>query len=1003
VQGILVSAPVLKPLTSRPRLEPYAEALATALLTPTDTDAAGDAGGVLARAADVLEAAAVADEALLARVLSQRADAVARVLRTLCWSAPFFVPILARHPDWLAALADEDLVSPRSGVDVAARLARALAGVPHDRQPDTLRRFKYYELARITVRELSPDLVPLERVGETLAELSHLADALLAAALETAAVRVGERHAPPPPAGNDAVVPGFVILGLGKLGAEELNYSSDVDLVYVFDSRLGAPHADRTGPGAAEPLADIEYHTRLAREFGRIVGEVTPEGYLYRIDLDLRPEGASGALIVASDMLAEYHESWAATWEKAAYMKARPVAGDLRLGWRVVRSISPMIYRTAMDYRSVAAIKTLKDRIERATGRAGETFNVKLGAGGIRDIESVAQALQLLHGGRMPQVRQRGTEATLVALAQVDALPPAEADDLLRAYRFLRRVENLLQMVGERQTHSLPRDAGERRLLAHGMGLAGTDAAASFERLLDGHRRQVRRVVAGLFHEDGRERVLELFRDRVPHLLARPMTGPVIEELASRFAGELEVATDPDRALNNLDRFIEGVGSRGFYYQLLHDRPELVARLTALFATSQFLSSYFARYPRLIEPIFDDPTVLLHTRAQLATNFTAVRDDLLTGGARDAGEGMEVELEALRLAHHREVLNVGLLDLDGKVSRGQVEAALTDLAEVCLDRALVLAREQIERAGIRLPAAGNVVEFLVVGMGKLASRELTYGSDLDVIFLYDGDGSDGDVLVEAQHGFVRLAQKLIWILATKTSAGSCYDIDARLRPSGNQGALVTTLTGFARYHDDSAQTWERQALLLARPVAGDARLGARFEAIRRRILQRPLSPDAAREIHRVRLRMESELAHETLQRHNFKTGRGGMLDVETAVQYLQLRHGGEHGQLLDCAPVDVHLHTLRQLALLDPTDAQALADGWEFLQRLSRRLRIVENRSISDLDEERGDLDAVAKGLGYAGHERPGSACRALVGDYHRHTAAIRSIYCKVLGVEDPR
>ena len=990
MQGILVSAPPLKPLAGRPLLEPYAEPLAAALVSSTGSgssaDVAGDTDALLARAADVLEAAAAADEALLGCTLARRPDAVARVLRTLCRSAPFFVAILGRHPDWLVALADEDLAVPRSAAELAARLGRALVGVPNDRRPEALRRFKYYELARITIRELSPDIVPLERVGETLAELSHLADMLLAAALDVAATRVGERGAPAPPA-RDGGAPGFVVLGLGKLGAEELNYSSDVDLVYVFDSRV-----DPRGAEAVDPA--VEYHTRLAQEFGRIVGEATGEGFLYRVDLDLRPEGASGSLVVASDMLAEYHESWAATWEKAAYMKARPVAGDLRLGWRVVRSISPMLYRSAMDYRSVTAIKALKDKIERASGRAGDPFNVKLGAGGIRDIESVAQALQLLQGGRIPQVRQRGTEATLLALAQVGALPQAAADELLRAYRFLRRVENLLQMVGERQTHSLPRDGDEMRHLAAGMGLAGEDAVARFEQLLAEHRRNVQRMAAGLFQEDARERVLALFRNRVPHLLAQPITRPVIEELAARFAREIDAATDPARALNNLDRFIDGVGARGFYYQLLHDRPELVARLTALFATSQFLSSYFARHPRLIEPIFDDPKVLLHTRAQLEANFTAVRESLLAGGARDAAEA---ELEALRLAHHREVLNVGLLDLDAKVSRPEVEAALTDLAEVCLERALVLAREQTDRAGMRSAAS---VEFLVVGMGKLASREITYGSDLDVIFLYDGP--DGDALLEAQQYCVRLAQKLIWALATKTSAGSCYDIDARLRPSGNQGTLVTTLQGFARYHDESAQAWERQALLRARPVAGAARLGARFDEIRRRILARPLPPDAAAEIHRVRLRMESELAHETLQRHNFKTGRGGMLDVETVVQYLQLRHGAAHAELLDCAPVDEHLDRLRRLALLDPGDAGALADGWDFLQRLSRRLRIVENRSISDLDEERGDLDAVARDLGYAGHERPGSACRALIGAYQRHTDAIRAVYCKVLGVAGP-
>jgi glutamate-ammonia-ligase adenylyltransferase len=1007
-----VSTKVLNALTSRPRLAPYAAPLAAALATTPDPRA------TLPRAADVLDAAAIADEARLADTLTRHLDAVARILGTLCASAPFFAPILMRHPEWIGRLAEEDLEQRREAAAYAGRLASALADAPMEARPDLLRRFKYYELARITIRELSPDLVPLERVGDTLAELSHLADVLLSAALETAALRIAQRHAGdvrwgrPAAIGDGGSTPGFVVLGLGKLGAEELNYSSDVDLVYVFDP-AEAPGATAGGErdGHHVGLAPVEYHTRLAQELGRIVAEATGEGFLYRVDLDLRPEGTKGPLVVSSDALADYHESWAATWEKAAYMKARPVAGDLRLGWRVVRSISPMIYRSTMDYRSIAAIKSLKEKVGQAAGRPGDPFNVKLGSGGIRDIESIAQALQLLHGGRIPEVRGRGTEATLHSLAQVGALPDREAGDLLAAYRFLRRTENLLQMAAERQTHTLPKSADDMGRVATGMGLAGDDPVATFTAHLEAHRDAVRRAAAELFHEGGRERVLALFQTRVPRLPAEPMTGRMIEELAARFAREIDLSADPERALNNLDRFIAGVGSRGFYYQLLHDRPELVPRLTALFATSQFLSSYFAAHPRLIEPIFDDPEVLLHDRAQLEENFTAVRRDLLRDRARD---GVEVELEALRLAHHREILNIGLLDLDGRISRAEVETALTEVAEVCLERALRLARDQTERSGIRLPATGGATEFLVVGMGKLASRELTYGSDLDVIFLYDGP--DGEALLDAQQYFVRVAQKLIWVLATKTAAGFCYEVDARLRPSGNQGTLVTTLRGFDRYHEGTAQVWERQALLRARAVAGSGRpdgsddrlgrsdhLSGRFDDVRRRILRRPLPANAGEEIHRIRLRMESELGRETLQRHNFKAGHGGILDVETVVQYLQLRHGGAHPELHDVERVEGQLARLRSLDLLGPEDACVLAEGWEFLQRLSARLRIVENRSISDLDEERGDLDAVARGLGYAGQERPGSACRALLDDYRRHTGAIRSVYRAVLGVAGER
>jgi len=290
-------------------------------------------------------------------------------------------------------------------------------------------------------------------------------------------------------------------------------------------------------------------------------------------------------------------------------------------------------------------------------------------------------------------------------------------------------------------------------------------------------------------------------------------------------------------------------------------------------------------------------------------------------------------------------------------------------------------------------------EFLVVGMGKLASRELTYGSDLDVIFLYDVAGADDAALLAAQEYYVKLAQKLIWALQTHTNEGLCYQIDARLRPSGHQGMLVSSLASFAQYHAGGAQVWERQALLRARPIAATGRLADAFVAQRLAILGRPLPADVGAEIHRIRLRMETELAQETIRRRDFKTGRGGMLDVESVVQLLQLRHGAAHPELFAVAPMAAQIAALARLVLLAPHDAAVLQRGWEFLHRLSSRLRIVENRSISDLDEERGDLESLARRLGYTSPQRPGGARRALLEDYHRHTADIRTVYERVLGV----
>ena len=924
----------------------------------------------------------------LSSSVARRPERLGELLLALCGIAPFFATHLTRHPGWLLALIDDDLARPRTREALGDSLAEVLSAEADPRR--ALRSFKYRELARITVRECGA-WVPLERVGETLRELSVLADVLLEAALAIAAAQVAERHGPPcwECAGRDERL-GFVVLALGKLGASELNYSSDVDLVYVH----GTPRAEPVmgAPPDHASLAPAEYFTRVAQRLGRLVGDVTEDGFLYRIDVELRPEGSRGPLVVGDEALALYYESTAASWERAAFMKARAVAGDVALGERAIATIAPMIHRRAMDFAAVDAIRLLKERIAAAHGNRDDGFDVKLDTGGIRDVEFVAQALQLMHGGRIPELRARGTEESLERLGEARLLPPERVAQLLAAYRFLRRLEHRLQMAGERQTHRLPSDSHARLALARASGFASADdPLAVFDETLAAHRARVAEVFEAFFAEGSAERVFELFARRVPQLVALEPARSMLLELAVGFAAEIDRSSDPKRALDGLDRFVEGVGARRFYFELLIDRPELVPRLARLFAASRYLSDLLATHPRLIEPIFADPHVLVLDRTQLGADFEAIRADC---GSR-YGEADEAWLAALRLFCHRQVVNIGLLDIADAVSRAEVEAGLTDLADVCLQKALAASRARLAE---RRQAEGAVLDrcrFAVVGMGKLASGEMGYASDLDLVFLFDTD--DPNALLEAQHTSTRLAQRLISMLGMHTAEGRCYDVDPRLRPSGSQGSLVASLRSFERYHARDAQLWERQALLRARPVAGDRELGRAFEAIRRRVLMRPLPEGAAAEVHRVRMRMERELARESAVRLDLKLGRGGILDVECIVQYLQLVHGREHAPLHEVARTELQLERLAALGALPPGPASELAGGWSFLQRLSSRLRLVENRSISDLDARRGDLDAIARSLGYPAGEREGTAARALLADYRRHTDAIRGVYRTVL------
>lgn len=943
-----------------------------------------------ARAERVLSAAEEVDAARVARLRREHPVELARVLRALCASAPFLASTLVREPRLLFALAEDDLARPRTLAELGARLDAALAGVSAEGVGAALRRHKYAELARISVREASPELVPEERVQETLGELSALAETILSRAFARVAAELAQEVGAPRwrTANGGAFTPRFVVLGLGKLGGEELNYSSDVDLIYVYESP--PPGAEPLSGGPRE-LAPADYYAQLARRFGRLMAERGPEGFLYRVDLELRPEGAMSPLVPSSDRMLLYYDGWAATWERAAFMKARPVAGDLAFGWSLARQIDPMIYQGKIDVAGIESIREMKARIEREHANAEQ--DVKLGAGGIRDVEFVAQALQLLHGARAPQVRGRSAPGALIALAEARLIPPEMRDELLAAYRFLRRVENRLQMEDERQTHALPSGGPARERLARTL-FSGEGALARFDARLERVRGAVRARFESLVQRPGGgAQLLDHMRQQAPRLFAAPRMAEQLGGLADRVAAELAASPDPARATNNWLRFVEGVGGRSFYFGLLLDRPELVPRLVRLFAMSRFLSDVIARVPVLIEPVFRDPTHFLATRSELGQSYAALHAERSRGGAADE----EAALAAMRLFQQRELVNVGLLDLAGKISQAEVEMALTEIAEVCLSAGLDVARAQLARAAKSAHETLAGGEFLVVGMGKLGSRELGYGSDLDVIFLYDLPGAEEADVALAQEPFVRLAQKLSWALQTRTSEGICYEVDAQLRPSGNQGVLVTSLAGFARHHEQQAQLWERQALLRARPVAGSPRLASRFESLRAHLLARPLPEGAAAEIDRVRRRVERELAHESEGRRNLKLGRGGLFDVETVVQLLALQHGAAHAELFAVATTAEMIERCAGHALLTSAQARALREGWAFLSRLASRLRIVENRSISDLGADRADLDSVARSLGYAPSQRTGTSRVPLLDDYARHTDAIRRVYDEVV------
>jgi [glutamine synthetase] adenylyltransferase / [glutamine synthetase]-adenylyl-L-tyrosine phosphorylase len=909
------------------------------------------------------------------RSVDARPPAAARVpaLLQVCGSSPALAnALIAAGSGWRGLFDDVAAVDGRPVDDHLRALAQAGATGPVSRAAlqAILRRHHRRELVRIGGR----DLLGLATVDDTVRELSALADALVIVAAACARALVAVEWA-------DLGTP-FVVFGMGKLGGQELNYSSDIDLIYVYETE-GA-YGERTAR---------EFFARVAEEVTKAIAEVTDDGFCFRVDLRLRPGGGDGPVAVGLDTMLEHYEAVGETWERAVWLKGRPIGGDLAFGERVVAALEPFIFRRYLDYATLNDLQAMKRRVD-ASFRDPAVWerNVKLGRGGIREVEFVVQADQLIHAGKDARLRGRTTLAVLPRLADCGHLDPTQAAELAAAYRFLRDVEHKLQIVDERQTQLLPVDLDERAALARRMGFRGPEALALFEARLRGHtdvahaafarsfesagaerERQAQPAVAGVMDDLGDDAAVRgrlvalgfkdvdtavadllLLRDGQRHAPASPRRRQILAQLAPSLLTEIAESASPDRALHHLASFIAAVGARTSYLHLLAENPGVMRLLVRLFATSEYLSRFFVQHPELIDNLVRADLVRVTRSA--AAMAAELRERMAV--ATD----FEVELDTLRRFRHEEFLRIGVHDIEGELPLSAVGQQLSVLAEVCLATAANLARREV-LARAALPAGAPVDGLAVVAMGKLGGAELSYNSDLDLIYVYDpGDCAAWGDRTTPQEIFTKIAQRTISILQTPTREGIVYAIDTRLRPSGNQGPLVSAIDAFEAYHRESAQLWERQALIKARVVIGPAGLRERLQgAIDGFVYGGGLAPEGVREIARMRERIAVERGSSA--GINIKTDRGGLVDVEFLVQMLQLRHGGTH-PALRTATTDVALEAIEALGLLPAADAAVLRGGYAFLRRLESRLRIEHDQAVEALDEHPDVLEAVARALG---------------------------------------
>ncbi len=887
-----------------------------------------------------------------------------RLLAAIFSQSPFLTDCLLKEAEIFGHLLE-------AGPDAVFADLKAAANERPEEEDRTavmrrLRRIRRQAALTIALADLT-ERWDLDQITDALTDLARI---LLRATLDFLFLEAAQRKQveladPEDPTRNC----GYVALGMGKLGASELNFSSDIDLIVIYDPKR-LPSISRQGPDA---LAQ-----RLTRDLVTLMSERTADGYGFRVDLRLRPDPGATPPAVSVNAALAYYESLGQNWERAAMIKARPVVGDLPLGAAFLKEIRPFIWRRSLDFLAIQDIHAIKRQIYAAKGGsvvAIEGHNVKLGRGGIREIEFYAQTQQLIWGGREPNLRCNRTVEALQALAKEGIFKPHIADELTESYAFLRRIEHRLQMVADQQTHSLPKDEeGIGRLAAF---LGYKDAAGLRGDLLH-HLHRVEDYYARLFEEEEPQAAAEPINlvltgdtpgpDTVATLSAFGFADPervfnivrswhhgryratrstVTRErltlLMPQLLRSLAASADPDTALTGFDSFLAGLPAGMHLFALLKANPQLMNLLAHVMGSAPALAKHLARKPALLDsllsPDFFEP---LPKRDALQAEF----DEQL-----ESARSYEEELNLLRRSVHDRHFQAGVQMLLGLASEETLARRLSDIADAAV--AVVLVRVEIEfakRHG-RIPDS----EFAIVELGKLGSREMTFTSDLDLVFLYqvpEGSvGSDGEKALDPTTYFTRFSQRLVNAITSPTAEGILYTIDMRLRPAGNAGPIASTLAGFDRYHRDQAWIWEHMALTRARVLS--ASQGFR-EVVARCILEHVCSDHGHDRLVSDVATMRERLKREKPSQGpwDLKMRPGGLLDCEFLAQFWQLSYGREHREILQGSTEEV-FKAIDAAGFLEEDEIEELIGAVRFLRRLQGYIRLT-------LGETRGDADLAA-------------------------------------------
>ena len=765
-----------------------------------------------------------------------------------------------------------------------------------------LRKFRCREMVRIAWR----DLAGWAELDETLADVSALAETCIQYALDQLYQQACEVKGTP--TYNDGSELQLVVLGMGKLGAWELNYSSDIDLIFCYSEDGVLSDRKNTSYG--------EFFARIAQQLVKVLDEITVDGFVFRTDIRLRPFGDSGPIVMTFDGMENYYQTQAREWERYAMIKVRPVAGDIHGGQYFMKMIRPFVYRRYLDYGAFEELRSLKFQITQELQRKDRLENIKLGSGGIREIEFIGQAFQLIRGGTEKKLQERRILKVLGVLGEMELLTKADAEQLQSSYRFLRRVENHIQQYQDRQTHDLPADEFARVSLAFSMEFSDWEG---FKQELDSVRHQVHQVFDQVFvptvqEEDSDEgkiiwvgkadrlqlvEYLQKFGYKNPEesyqKIEKFKSSSALQKLTTKGAGVVDrlipqlieavpLVDNPEQTLQRTLTLLEAVAGRNVYLSLLAENSDALTQLIKLSSASPWICDYLSRYPVL----FDE---LLDTRSL----YDPLDKDELTRRLQQKMAGIDSQdieqvMNTLRKFKQISMLHVAAADIMGVIPVRQVSDYLTIIAEVILDEAVAQVWQSLTaKHGFPSGVVDSVAGFAVIGLGKLGGLELGYGSDLDLVFLYDcQDGNaltDGKKSISGMEFYGRLGQKVMSMLNTNLLSGILYEVDMRLRPSGKSGLLVTHVKAYEAYMEKDAWTWEHQALVRGRFVAGDVQLKNKFIRIREKILAKPRDYDALKaEVREMREKMRSNQSN-LKNVFDLKQSKGGIADIEFIVQF----------------------------------------------------------------------------------------------------------------------